>query len=151
MFVKVLGVFSCHLGKILRGGGSFRGKLVPFTPPIALHCLVMSHQAAPSPSISQRSTYLGGHSITTWTKSYPILTTYCPKLTIMDILYTWSKVDSDHLYPALLVHVVIEWPIVVTPCFLCSTLYYCHMDFVFCQQKSISNISRNLIFFHCNV
>ena len=60
------------------------------------------------------SRQIWGHSITTWTKFYPILTPHPPRGTKVDILHflTFSPWTFNFLpHPPLLFHVVIECPL----------------------------------------
>ena len=97
---------------------------------------------------------LRGPSTTIWTKFYPILTTYPPRL---DILYTpypfftWPNVDfllTTSL--PLLVHVVIEWPfMMIQNCTVCmhkklesmyAICFYAvtsYTDDVFCNNGNV--------------
>ena len=59
-----------------------------------------------------------GHSTTTWTKFWPMLTTYppwvdnCGHLFIIH-MFMWPSIDFlMTTYPPLVVHVVIKWPLI---------------------------------------
>ena len=72
----------------------------------------------------QRSSLLG-HSTTTWTKFYPILTPYPSWVDILHGKYlpfvTWSSMDFLLTPPPFLVHVVIEWPLIGWTFYLSAT------------------------------
>ena len=101
-FYKILTplwVFSVTRFMTLKHKLAFRAILVLVTPP---------------PKFLPR-----GHSTTTWTKFYPILTTYPTRVDNTTYpLFPWTSVDflftrfllQLTTYLHLLVHVVIEWP-----------------------------------------
>ena len=81
------------------------------SPQSAFHIFFFSPRSRVSSFIA------GGHSITTWTKIYPILTSYPSQVPIVNILhaayplFTWPNVDFLlTTYLPFCVNIVIEWP-----------------------------------------